>query len=437
MAKERTPEEEEAFEEFRRARYPHERSREIAETEFARSQGTALKRGQATRLADEFLLGSPTRDGNVETFTDPQGRSNTFRAGTNQLLAQGGPVINDKLYSPYDQKQLAKLYQGRSQAATDDSLTEPERQKAMDIFDSKISRVPQLTPSRREPTAQQKFEASIVKGPDGTLYTTGKDGQPKALEQNKERAAVAVEKRKMYATRMDKAISEWQEAKLSDKASVREAADKMSYDSIRNDILTSVNDVYGTLGQPDTPGTPQTFDTQIAPKLKPNWDAQLITMEDRHFGRASVKAMETERDIYVGKAARDGVHPNIAMADFMQRWKDTASTAGVFSDDVVAPWGKEQEKELAKVKLAAAHPDTAAGGVGQAQGETIQPTVGVGPDKVSVLRPNGKIKSYRSSKEFLAMWNGLDADSKEEAQQALLQGITPQQLLDAFKARAK
>jgi len=117
--------------------------------------------------------------------------------------------------------------------------------------------------------------------------------------------------------------------------------------------------------------------------------------------------------------------------------KDTASTAGVFSDDVVAPWGKEQEKELAKVKLAAAHPDTAAGGVGQAQGETIQPTVGVGPDKVSVLRPNGKIKSYRSSKEFLAMWNGLDADSKEEAQQALLQGITPQQLLDAFKARAK
>jgi len=435
MAKERTPEEEEAFEEFRRARYPHERSREIAETEFARSQGTALKRGQATRLADEFLLGSPTRDGNVETFTDPQGRSNTFRAGTNQLLAQGGPVINDKLYSPYDQKQLAKLYQGRSQAATDDSLTEPERQKAMDIFDSKISRVPQLTPSRREPTAQQKFEASIVTAPDGTKGMINKSGGFDPLD---DKAADKADKyRESYTKHFDQQLKLQADLLKSDKAVDTERADTMTVPSMSDEAKRRADLEYGILGQPSIPGTAQTFDTQIAPKLKPNWDAQLITMEDRHFGRASVKAMETERDIYVGKAARDGVHPNIAMADFMQRWKDTASTAGVFSDDVVAPWGKEQEKELAKVKLAAAHPDTAAGGVGQAQGETIQPTVGVGPDKVSVLRPNGKIKSYRSSKEFLAMWNGLDADSKEEAQQALLQGITPQQLLDAFKARAK
>jgi len=88
----------------------------------------------------------------------------------------GGPVILERLkaeYSPDDQQKIHRLYRERSQIATDPTLEgdEDARQAALDDIDDEISRIPLLPPIMREPTAQQQFDASVVRGPNGQMGT--------------------------------------------------------------------------------------------------------------------------------------------------------------------------------------------------------------------------------------------------------------------------
>ena len=347
-----TTEEEQAFEEWRRSKgYLSQRSTATAEREFRRSRGEALQRGQATRIAEEFLLGTPEREDGLEIFTDPKGATTTFRAGTSQMISKGRPVINDRLYSPFDRRQLEKLYQSRSLIATDDSLSDAEKQRGFDIVDAKIGNVPQLSPSRREPTAQQKFDASIVTSPGGMKGTIDKTGKFAPLESSKQAVEDAKEYRTAYSKNLETQRKLKEELLASTDAADQERGESMSFEFMRAEAKLQTDDVFGRLGQPDAPGTAQSLDGAIAPSLDDTWKTSLADMS-RFFGRASVKQMlEDVLPDYIKTAGDKGLSPSIATVDFLNRWKQEASEAGFLRDDAVAPWNDRMEKFLQRGKL--------------------------------------------------------------------------------------
>ena len=414
---------EKEFEEFRLSRYPDERSRGIAERAFAEKKGETPTKKQATMLAEEWLLGPGKKDGPLQTFTDPQGATRTFRSEDATLISEGRPVINDQLYSPYDQRQLHKLYQSRSQAATDPALSEDDRQRALDIFDEQISRVPQLPPSRREPTAQQKFDASMVKGPDGTQYTIGKDGQPKALEQNK----AETDERKAYNDELSKNIA----SIAKEQADIPVASDRMTTGQQIEAAQLRTAITHGFKYHQD-------FSKTVAPNLKPAWVDAMESLTTKlgttGSGKNTVQKRATERDMlalmneYATAGMQQGLSEDIAISDFLDRWNKEYQTDSL---GVVPEFSSALKQKLVMGKLRAANPrqqvdpegPPSIDGAVQVEGDTIRITTLAGGTKTSTAPGLG------------TAWKKMTRTERRKMQEGIMAGVRAELLVAEFNKK--
>lgn len=159
------------------------RRREVQEAQIRRDESLAerfaapdLRREQIELLQTERRLGAPEVEAGLHedrlSFTDPTGFKRTFSPG-GSMTSFTLPTTLSNQYTPRDQKKIQDLYQQRSDIATSPELDgdEDARQNALDEIDASINRIPHIPPTLKEPTAQQQFNAALVRGPNGQMGT--------------------------------------------------------------------------------------------------------------------------------------------------------------------------------------------------------------------------------------------------------------------------
>jgi len=235
----------------------------------------------------------------------------------------GGPLIIERLrneYTPADQRKIEKLYQVRSQVATDPELTEDERQNAFDRVDAEISRVPHIPPIMREPTPQQKFDASMVTAPDGTKGYVDKSGNFKPFEASK----LAQEEEKEYRTYYGKQLAEMTKENEKESQSPSVIADRARW---------MADLAFGRVRE-----------TPPNPELDLLWQGTMTRLDASQWGRADKKQTFAAMQEYIRLAMeRKGLSEAEAKYDFMNRWAQ-ASGGGQFCDLLPKMSGDEQRK---------------------------------------------------------------------------------------------
>jgi len=277
----------------------------------------ALGRGaeRAAAPGPEERMGAPMMlPGGMQEFMDPQGMTETY-GPEGRLISEGMPQHYSNKYSPRDQRRVEKLYQERSEIAMDPEIDETTRQSALEQVDMQLSSVPQLSPEMQQPTAQQVFDQSLVKTPDGQVGTVNpRSGQFNPITPSTDDTK--------------------QEQKLRD---------------LTMKIFMSQDDEVKNIGKAETQARriilgKQTGDIPEAFNLV--WDNMLSELEDGHVGRATKKAMVEQMKKFRDLAMQTGVPAHVAQSDFLMRWKKAADKASVWRDDVVPPFPKEYEKYL-------------------------------------------------------------------------------------------
>lgn len=161
---------------------------------------------QEEMLRKQAELGAPRitgSEGQFREFQSPDMTRRTYTEAGDLTSIELSPFYQNE-YSPYNQRQIEKLYETRSKAAMNPELTEEERQAFFDKIDTDISKVPRLTPIMRQPTPQQVFEQAIVTDP-----ITGTRGffNPKSGDFNPINADQKKEHEKLWWGRYDKNVS--------------------------------------------------------------------------------------------------------------------------------------------------------------------------------------------------------------------------------------
>jgi len=259
-------------------------------------------------------------------------------------LGEGTRVHLPGQYTPFDRRKIEKLYDERSKIATDPELTEDERQSFLDDVDERISMVPPVSPQMKEPTAQEQFDASLVKAPDGTPGTFNpRDGKfspltPAGDDQQTQIQDLAF---KIFMAQDDEAknigIAETQARRFI--------------------IGREVNDIPGV------------FDAV--------WNDMMSKLYEDNWGKISREKMDEKLIEYRNMAMGMGVPQQVATYDFMQKWKEETKKKRTWV--WVPSFPKEYEKRLTK--------PTAAPPVGGAKAQPApeaQPFAAVGGVEVPV-----------------------------------------------------
>jgi hypothetical protein len=271
------------------------------------------------------------REGTMRRFTDPGGGTETFTE-TGERFSIGLPLHYTNEYSPQDQRKIEKLYKERSDIATDPDLDPEAKQYGLDQKDIEIGRVPHhITPMMREPTAQEKFDQSIVTAPDGTQGVINKSGAFAPFEASKQEQSYQDRRKDLTNMLMrDEDITK-----------------KMTFPEIQDLAENLAKREYGRLERPDE------SETGLAPELTNLWAQTMVTLEDDVTGRATEKQMLKAMRGYIQKALSMGIPPEVAEADFLRRWEAAEEKISFWKDDVVAPMSDELKRK-AKYKTVGA-----------------------------------------------------------------------------------
>jgi len=286
---------------------PWERSKYLAE----------LRRKEQETKMKEFagIYGEPGivgAEGTMREFTMPSGVKRTFTEGGDQVSLEL-PEHYTNIYSPRDQRKIEQLYQVRSQAATDPESTEDERQRAIDKIDAQLSRIPKLSPIMREPTPQQKFDASMVTAPDGTKGYVDKSGNFKPFEASK----LAQEEEKEYRTYYGKQLAEMtkENEKLKESQSPSVIADRARWMS---DLA------FGRVQERPNNA-----------KLDLLWQGTMTRLQawgTYDWGRINSENMYKGMKVFINEALEKyDISESEAKYDFMNRWS-RANDGGEYSD---------------------------------------------------------------------------------------------------------
>lgn len=419
---------------------------------FEQARILAEKRRKATRdkLVEQAVRhgipGFVGAEGENLQFTDPTGIKRTFTPSGDQISfslpshmvePDLGPQQRERLrslhrvrhgfatgtiteanyktlYSPQDQRTVEKLYNARSSASADRELNDNERQQFLDSIDEKISKVPRLSPMMREPTAQQKYEASIVKDPvTGQRGTIGNDGKfnplidPKIQQARTERRADALDKNLDAEMTADKDDEIDFDVKLN-RAQMRTAAQFGELDLKRN---------------------------SYKPELDTLWENTMNSLDWRSIRQTTSKKMLLFRNRYIENAvANNGVSAAEAGYDFMLRWNNAERNPDDKYNFLVPAFNKDNRRDLMYVATGV----KSEGDKNYANStfedfaprkETID-GLRVGEGRVTV---DGKTASTLSAKPappgMEAVWPNVDDETKADIQRLLIQGKTTPEIL--------
>lgn len=272
---------------------------------------------RAAAPGPEERMGAPMMlPGGMREFMDPQGMTETY-GPEGRLISEGIPQHYSNKYSPRDQREVEKLYQKRSEIAMSDELDETSRQAALERVDTQLSSIPRLSPEMQPPTAQQIFDQSLVKTPDGQIGTVNpRSGQFNPISPSGDAAD--------------------QEKELRDRTMK---------------IFMSQPDDAQNIGKAETQARRIVLGRQAADipaAFDLVWDKMMSELEDAQFGRATKASMLEQMKKFQDLAMQTGVPAHVAQVDFLMRWKKAADKASAWRDDVVPPFPKEYEQYLTK-----------------------------------------------------------------------------------------
>ncbi|MCJ7828203.1 MAG: hypothetical protein MUP81_00485 [Dehalococcoidia bacterium] len=304
------------------------KSWEIARAEAEYRRGSKLTemntRQQRFGTSQDVTLG--------KEFTEPSGLRRTF-SDSGEQMAMTLPTHYTNDYSPQDQKKIEKLYQARSEAATDPEANEDERQQAIDAIDTQISRVPHIAPIMKEPTPQQKFEASIVN--DTTTGQRGfydpKTGKLNPLVDPKITQAKQEKRQEVLGKELALEIK-------NNEARIKEGEAGLDYDVMLNRAQWRVKAQFGELEESEK---------IVNPALNVLWENTMNSMWWRVVDRASESSMLKFRQKYIENAVENnGVSAADAGLDFMMRWNEAERNPDNKYNHLVAPFNKDKRREL-------------------------------------------------------------------------------------------
>lgn len=348
-----------------------------AEAEFRRT----TKQSKLTLLEEQ--VGAPKDVTLGKEFTLPDMTRRTFSEGGDQRSVEVSPFYANE-YSPFDQKRLERLYTSRSEFATDPELEEDDRQRAFDRIDAQISKVPRLSPMMKEPTAQQKFEASIVTDPvtNERGFYDGKKFEP--LVDQKVKQAEAIERRKRKQKISDDLTKAQEDIAFT--------GQQRSPEEINKEADWQVGMEFGDI---------QERPSSISPEMDSSWQALMSNYGLE--GKIAESQMTDElmrRHVQVGM--RRGLDEEDAKLDFLQRWMK-AEAGDTFSD--VVP--KMSEKTRRAVRYVGA--------------STVAKN---DPDAAELLKPEPKVTVHPDvPKELDIYWGSLNNEDKRAIRQALDKGV--------------
>jgi len=363
---------------------------EIAEAEAEYLRTT--KQRDMSALTEQF--GAPKDVTLGKEYTLPDMSRKTFSEGGDQRALELPPSFSND-YSPYDQKQIEGLYKTRSEYAMDRDLDEADRQRAFDKIDAEISKVPRLSPIMREPTAQQKFEASIVTDPiTGQRGIIGKDGMIKPIIDPK----IQQEENDAYNLRFFKnldAIRKINNSGLTERP--------MGYETMDEPAMVEMARAQTDLEMGKTKGR---RDTSM-PEMDATWQNTMADMTiDNEFKakKASEEQMLLAMDQYIQIAKGKKIREVDAKADFLQRWQ-SAIGGGTFQS--LVPKMTVETQNMAKVVMA----DTVR------EDDPISQQYGLrrGESKVTV-------QNQELPPELDAVWGSLSNSDKKAVRKALASG---------------
>ena len=365
---------------------------EIAEAEAEYLRTT--KQRNMSALTEQF--GAPKDVTLGKEFTMPDMSRKTFSESGEQRALELPPSFSND-YSPYGQKQIEGLYKTRSEYATDPELDEQERQQAFDKIDAQISKVPRLSPMMKEPTAQQKFEASIVTDPATQQrgFFDPKSGKFNPLVDQKVAQAEALDRRKRKQKLADDLTKAQDEIAFT--------GQKRSPEEINKEAEWRVGIEYGDIQErPDS----------ISPKMDSSWAALLSNYGlEGKITESQMTGDLMRRHVQVGM--RRGLSEEDAKYDFLQRWMK-AEGGDTFQDVVPAM----SEKTRRAVRYVGA--------------STITKN---DPLAAGLLKPEPKVTVHEDLPPGLeSIWPSLDNEDKRAIRGKLDEGWTAQEILTAIGA---
>jgi len=255
--------------------------------------------------------------------------------------------------------------------------------------------VPRLSPIMREPTAQQKFEASIVTDPiTGQRGIIGKDGMIKPIIDPK----IQQEENDAYNLRFFKnldAIRKINNSGLTERP--------MGYETMDEPAMVEMARAQTDLEMGKTKGR---RDTSM-PEMDATWQNTMADMTiDNEFKakKASEEQMLLAMDQYIQIAKGKKIREVDAKADFLQRWQ-SAIGGGTFQS--LVPKMTVETQNMAKVVMA----DTVR------EDDPISQQYGLrrGESKVTV-------QNQELPPELDAVWGSLSNSDKKAVRKALASG---------------
>lgn len=316
----------------------------------------------------------------------------------------GGPLMIERLkseYTPADQRKVEKLYRDRSAWATDPEAGPEEREAAFDMIDAQISRVPKMPPIMREPTAQQKFDASIVTAPDGMKGTfEPKTGKFLPLESSKAREKEDEEHRKRLGIHIATLVKANEDPDNKNPRDYKQLLDQAKW---------MADAEFGRV---------KLRTDAIKPELDTLWQAKMSKLDEiglfKNKRASNEQMIEVMRSYVQNAMAFKGVTESEAKYDFTQRWID-ALGGGQYNDLVpkMSADMKRKARFVAASTVVENDPDLA----------------GVRDQAVGVTKPAGQ-PEVPSGLE--SIWPTLDDDDKAAIQQKLSEGWTATEILTAL-----
>ena len=292
-----------------------------------------------------------------------------------------GDIVNYKdQYGPKDQKRIERLFEARSEALTDPEATEDERQRAIDMIDTQISRVPKRSPIMQEPTPQQKFDASFVtdKATGKRWLYDSKTGKFEPMEDQKVAQAETDKYNERFFKNLD-AIRK-NNTELINEGLINEG-DSMD-DPAMVDMARAMtdNEMGKTKGRRDS----------SMPEMDAAWSTTMADLNiENGFKpkKASEELMLAAMDQYVKMGIGKGMREVDAKADFLQRW-ESALGGGPYQA-LVPKMSTETRNKAQVVKAGTVREDDPISqqyGLGRGEGKAMKVSNG----QVEVVNPSGE-----------------------------------------------
>ena len=248
-------------------------------------------------------------------FPNQKAELQTLRNARTQVAkGESIPENYKSMYSARDQQLIERYEASRSEIAADPELDENERQIALDKIDARIDAVPHISPIMREPSAQEKFQASIVVDPETKLRgTIDKNGKFNAIEAD----TMTQKKQEVWNERFYKNLDNLREDNSDPMAVMAQGGTRLD-DSHMVQKAKLMTDMEQGISSPEP---------EVIKPLDAAW--QVVMTDLYHIGgmkkqkaneKVMVKAMDKYIQIAINKS-NGQINHDQAKADFIKRWQ--------------------------------------------------------------------------------------------------------------------